>query len=95
MTIKIDVCCPIKAAFRLKFKDVCFSVEFSYERLPFVWFICGYFGQTKKFIPILLNIESRKALHKLSPSLRALSRCSQQNVGDRWLRSEAVHGDPS
>lgn len=73
--IQWDVRRPIKEELLLKFgKGVEFNVQFSYEHLPSLCLIYGFFSHTEKFYPKLLNYEPGKAIRKFSYDLRAPSR---------------------
>lgn len=94
--MKYDVRHLIRDELKLKFgKDFCVTVEFAYERLPSLCFICGYFGHTEKFCTKLFEFEPGKAVRRFPPSLRASSRGTVKNVGDRWLRPMVFSSDSS
>lgn len=65
MPVNWDVRKPIRGEFRLRKEDgEWFTLTFSFERLPMICFIFGYFGHTDRFCPRLLEFEPGKAVRK-------------------------------
>ncbi|KAF2317826.1 hypothetical protein GH714_041141 [Hevea brasiliensis] len=84
-----DVRRPLRRGTRLKQEgDEWFFVTFCYERLSTYCFICCLLGHGERFCPKLVERSKVPLQRFYGPELRAVSRRSQMNIGEKWLREK-------
>ena len=86
--VSIDVRKPLKRRMKLKKKGgEWIWIDFKYERLNIFCFICGLLEHTEKQCLKLYDCPSSEILRVYGHLLKAPSRRSQMNSGEKWLRS--------
>ncbi|KAH9665892.1 CCHC-type domain-containing protein [Citrus sinensis] len=84
----IDVRKPLKRMMKLKKEGgEWIWIDFKYERLNIFCFICGLLGHTEKQCPKLYDCPSSEIVKVYGHWLKAPSRRSLMNSGEKWLRS--------
>ena len=86
--VSIDVRKPLKRRMKLKKEGgEWIWIDFKYEQLNIFCFICGLLGHTEKQCPKLYDCMSSEIVKVYGHWLKALSRRSQMNSREKWLRS--------
>lgn len=86
--VSIDVRKPLKHRMKLKKEGgEWIWIDFKYERLNIFCFICGLLGHTEKQCSKLYDCPSSEIVKVYGHWLKAPSRRSLMNSGEKWLRS--------
>ncbi|KAJ8758931.1 hypothetical protein K2173_002710 [Erythroxylum novogranatense] len=67
------------------------TLDFKYERLPTVYFVCGLLGHTEKFCKVVYDSPDGTVPRKFDESIRVSMRRSRTVMGSPWLREMPPH----